>query len=485
MDPQSSNASSNDARRATEPLRRNAKPDGGVSASVAPDVLIEAILDSATDHAVFTLDRERRVTSWNAGATRVLGWEPDEIIGRSGDLIFTPEDREHGAPQAEQDTALTHGRAEDERWHRRKDGTHFRSSGVLTPLGDGSQGFLKILRDITPQHQTQMALRESEARFRTLATNIPQLVFRSLGTGDRTWGSPQWENYAGLSDFDSRGLGWLEAIHPDDREATLQAWGEALVSGEYHVEHRVRRGLDGEYRWHQTRALPLRAEDGETVEWVGSSTDVHEMRRLHDRQGVLLKELQHRTRNLLAVVAAAAQQTLAASSSLHEFGQEFTGRLQALGRVQSLLTRSETRPITLEEVVRGELAAHGAEAGGRVSIAGPPVQLLSNAVQTLSLAIHELATNALKYGALATPSGHLTVNWEKLDTDAEARLRLQWKESGVSMPDGPPARKGFGRRLIERGLPFDLGAQTRLEFQGDGVFCSIDLPVSNDGAGQG
>ena len=129
----------------------------------------------------------------------------------------------------------------------------------------------------------------------TDGTNIVSTGLVNGGTG------PQWEVYAGLSDADSRGFGWLEAVHPDDRELTRSRWERAQRSGEYYVEHRIRRAADGQYRWHQTRAKPA----GESsTEWVGTSADVHEMRGLQDRQQVLLLELQHRTRNLLDETSA-------------------------------------------------------------------------------------------------------------------------------------------------------------------------------------
>src|SRR5690606_24721829 len=113
-------------------------------------------------------------------------------------------------------------------------------------------------------------------------------------TGERTWGSPQWEVFTGRSVRTSTGLGWLEAVHPDDRELTLTRWHEAQTTGEYYVEHRIQRSDDGEYRWHQTRAKPIGG--GEAAEdWVGTSTDVHEMRKLQEAQDVLVAELQHRT----------------------------------------------------------------------------------------------------------------------------------------------------------------------------------------------
>ena len=305
-----------------------------------------------------------------------------------------------------------------------------------------------------------------------LATSIPQLVFRSHGDGARTWGSPQWEIYAGLSDANSRGFGWLEAIHPDDWELTRSRWQAAQDTGEYYVEHRIRRRADGQYRWHQTRARPA----GESSQdWVGTSADVHEMRGLQDRQQVLLAELQHRTRNLLALVQAIARQTVKSSSSLQEFSRHFENRLGALSRVQGVLARTDQGPIDLEQIVRAELDAHGAE--DAVEIAGPSVELAPNAAQALALALHELATNAVKYGALRPPPGRLEVKWHLLEDKGDRRVILNWQESNVSAPPEAPRRSGYGRELIERALPYQLNAVTKLEFTSDGVRCSVELPL--------
>jgi PAS domain S-box-containing protein len=301
--------------------------------SIATDQLLRAIVESATDFAIITIDRDGAVTSWNTGAERLLGWTDDEIVGHDSRIFFTREDRAAGKPEQEMRGALADGRAEDERWHVRKDDSRFWGSGTLMPLQERSLGFVKILRDRTEQHQANQELqqsigrlRDSEERFRLLATSIPQLVFRSRGTGARTWGSPQWEVYAGLSDARSRDFQWLDAVHPDDRDATLEAWRRAQETGEYYVEHRIKRAADGEYRWYQTRAVPIARISGE---WVGTSTDIHDLRTLQHRQQVIVAEIHHRTRNLLALVQATARQTLRRSSSLEEFGREFDGRLHA------------------------------------------------------------------------------------------------------------------------------------------------------------
>jgi PAS domain S-box-containing protein len=157
-----------------------AEPSGAAKAD-----LFELIVESALDFAIYTVDAEGRATSWNIGAERLFGFSGDEILGSSADIVFTPEDRLGRAPEHERRVAQTAGRALDDRWHQRKDGSRFWASGLLMPLKSG-EGFVKITRDLTEQRATEEQLRENEERFRVLATNIPQLVFRTRPTGDRT-----------------------------------------------------------------------------------------------------------------------------------------------------------------------------------------------------------------------------------------------------------------------------------------------------------
>lgn len=449
--------------------------------SPGSDELLRLVFDSATDFAIFSMDRAGCVTSWNPGAQRLLGYCEADILGRDGDVIFTPEDRAAGAASLERQKALTDGRAEDDRWHMRKDGSRFWASGLMMPLADRGVGFMKILRDRTLQREAMLRLQENEERFRTLATNVPQLVFRSRSNGERSWGSPQWEVFTGLSQEESIGLGWLDAIHPEDRDETLAAWRTAAANKEYYVEHRIRRSEDGQYRWHQTRARPIgdEAEDDRMSDWVGTSSDVHDMRGLQDRQEILLAELQHRTRNLLALVQSIARRTARSSGSLEEFEHVFESRLRALGRVQGLLARVNRSPVDLRTIMQAELAAHVDAEDARLEMGGPRVGLSATSGQAIALAIHELATNAVKYGALAKDSGHLSVQWRTETRIGQERyVVIEWRESGVDMPDGMPTRHvGYGRELIEKALPYQLRAETRLSFERDGVRCVIAVPI--------
>jgi len=278
-------------------------------------------------------------------------------------------------------------------------------------------------------------------------------------------------------------------LHPDDRRIAEQAWAGAIEHDGFDVEYRIRRASDGAYRWFSTRANPIRDEDGAVVEWIGTSTDIDEVRNLQGRQGVLVAELQHRTRNLIGVVRQMAQKTARASANLDDFRERFGDRLDALARVQGLLSRlNEHDRVTFDELIDTELAAHGIEAGAdsRVTVDGPSgIRLRSTTVQTLAMALHELATNAVKYGALGQPKAALAIRWriEAAGTDAPGEqpwLHIDWRETGVAMlaSSAPLKDGGQGRELIERALPYQLAARTTYVLENDGVHCTIAMPVS-------
>jgi len=320
-------------------------------------------------------------------------------------------------------------------------------------------------------------LYESEERMRILVTGIPQLVFRSASDGCRTWGSPQWIEYTGVSFEDSLGFGWLEAVHPDDRDATLAAWQGVEERGEYYVEHRIYDKASGRWCWHQTRATPLRDTDGRILEWLGTSTEVEELRQLQRHQQVLLGELQHRVRNMLAVVRSIARRTAESSDSVQELNDHLQGRIAAFSRVQAAVTRNPEGGIDLAGLVEDELLAHALREGEQLRIKGPRLLLKARPAESLSLAIHELATNAVKYGAIAAPAGRIEVRWRCEEGESSKRLVLEWDEQGVEPAVPTPTRRGFGLELLERTLPYDLGAETRLDFRPEGVRFEMAMPL--------
>ena len=362
------------------------------------------------------------------------------------------------------------------RWLRNTDFPIKDTTGRVARIGG-------VGHDITALKVTEEALAAAEQRQRLLLDGIPQLVWRAVDSGHWTWASPQWSEYTGQSDADSHGCGWLIPLHPDDRDAAQEAWKKAADAGSFGVECRIRRSGGGEYRWFQTRAAPVRNGGGAIVEWLGTSTDIHDLRELQGRQKVLVEELQHRTRNLITVVRSTADKTVRSSASLADFRVAFRDRLDALARVQGLLSRLEDNDrVTFDELIGAEMSALDG-AAERVSLSGPlGVRLRSSMVQTLAMALHELATNAVKYGALGQQQGRLAVSWElEVDgPDGQRWLRIDWRESGVVMPvtGEKPTGSGQGRALIERALPYQLSAKTTYVLGPDGVHCTITIPTS-------
>ena len=427
--------------------RGKSRQRGGAMLSMDGEERFRLIVENARDYAIFTTDKDGNIDSWPPGAANVFGWSIEEILGRPAAMLFTPEDRESGAPRQEFETALSRGHAPDVRWHQHRSGSRVYIEGSVWPLTDANgapKGFLKIGQDMTLRRQHEIALMESEERFRLLATTVPHLVFRSTTEGRRTWASPQWTAYTGMNDEQSEGYGWLEAIHPDDREVALVKWDEAGEDGEtYYGEHRIRRKQDGMYRWHQTRAVPIRFSMDGPNEWVGSASDIHDMRQLQERQGILVGELQHRTRNLLAVVRSIASQTASTVESLHEFQAAFDRRLGALSRVQGLLSRTEGEAVTVESLLRMELDAV-TDDWSRIEVDGPRVLVGDGTLQTLTLVIHELSTNAARHGALSDPQGRIVIHWfRRDDREGDAgHLVIEWREKFSARAPDPARPRG-------------------------------------------
>jgi two-component system CheB/CheR fusion protein len=223
------------------------------------------------------------------------------------------------------------------------------------------------------------------------------------------------------------------------------------------------------------RLAPYRDGDHRIDGVVVTFIDVTSLTRSEARQRILIGELQHRTRNLLALVQALAHQTLREGAPL----EAFTTRLAALSRAQSLVGGSLDERIDLGDIVRLELHAIGAPEA-KVSTVGPPVALSFEQVQTLALALHELATNALKYGALKDNAGRLDISWQVRTEGSSRTLVLDWRESGVPNLQ-KPSRSGFGTELIEKALRFTLRAKSELTFRSDGVSCHIEVLLPQRG----
>ncbi len=330
--------------------------------------------------------------------------------------------------------------------------------------------------DVTVHRRAQDALRESEDRLRVLVEGVPQLVWRADSGGHWTWSSPQWHRYTGLSELESRDNGWMAAVHPDDRAQVMTAWYEGGTAHFFEVECRIRNMDQPDYRWFRGRATPILDAKGRVVEWLGTFTDVNDLRTLQGRQEVLLAELQHRVRNIMAVIRNIAARTAKNSTNVEDYAARLRGRLEAFARTQVLLTRQADVGVDLKAMVQDELLTQTAEAG-QVDIDGPEVRLSAKASEVLTLAVHELATNAVKYGALSKATGVIQVRWDLDDTGGERLLTFRWRESGLKISNVTPQRKGFGTELIEQRVPYELNGFGRLEILPEGLQAVITFPL--------
>lgn len=312
---------------------------------------------------------------------------------------------------------------------------------------------------------------------RVLIEHMPQLVWRADVGGGWTWAGPQWRACTGQSLERSMGQGWLDAVHPNDREAVARAWSDARERGVFEAEYRVFDVREERYRWFQTRAAALRGQDGEVTEWLGASTDIDDLRRSREQERQLSIELQHRVRNTLAVIRSLIRRTGETSSTLEDFAMHLDGRIAAFARIQTAVTRNPSAGVDLAALVADELNASAVNEGPRLSIDGPFLALQPRAAQTFALAIHELTTNAIKYGALAVPSGRIEVTWVCRSDAENPALVFDWNEHGARAP-GEPMPAGFGTDLLQRTLRYELKATVISSFAADGLRCRIVAPLT-------
>ena len=241
------------------------------------------------------------------------------------------------------------------------------------------------------------------------------------------------------------------------------------------LERRVMR--DDDTTHYLMRILPYRVPDSTVDGTLITFVDVTRIVQAEQHQRLLVDELNHRVRNMLTVVTSLASQTMRRSTSMKEFSDNYLGRLQALTAAYALLSKENWRAVSLRDVIMEELQPFLAGDHTDATVDGPPVSLNPQAALALGMAIHELTTNAVKYGALSVPEGQLNVVWRVEHDEGGDQLVLEWVESG-GPPVVTPTHRGFGMTLIERGLKQDMGAQVELEFAASGVRACLRAPLS-------
>jgi PAS domain S-box-containing protein len=355
------------------------------------------------------------------------------------------------------------------------DGRRWVARVNVAPLRDADGavvGGINCFQDVTREHEMRLALERQQRTF-DLA-----MIASKMGT----WRYTLADNICVYDDNAQKLYGLTQArfvhdeagvkakFHPDDMDRMWQRVAKALDpagDGRYEVEYRVKQP-DGSWRWLSAWGLVEfegRGAERKPVAIAGASRDLTERKRSEELQRLLLDELDHRVRNTMAMMQSIIVQTLRGADDLASARTAVNARIVSLAGAHDLLTSRSWSGADVAEVVRRAMAPFAAD---QVTLEGPSLDLSPKQALALSLALHELATNAAKHGALSRPEGRVALRWQAQD----GQLDLSWRESG-GPPVAPPSRRGFGSRLLEEGLNRDLDGHTRLEFTAGGVQCSI------------
>lgn len=335
--------------------------------------------------------------------------------------------------------------------------------------------------DITQRRSTEQQLAHG-AQMLLVATEIGKVAIWdwNVETGELIWSDEHFriEGYDVGEVVPTYEI-WAERVHPEDREECDRKIAEAMASGEdyvheYRVVHR-----NGDVRWVSARGRFLFGEDGKAVRMLGAMIDITQRRREEEWQRLLVAELQHRVRNLIGMVRSVARLSAPSHRNVDDYVDHLIGRLQAMGRTQSTLTRSPGRSVDLAELVREELMVHAVQPE-MAHVDGPEVALSPHAAEIVTLAIHELATNSVKYGALGD-TGYIRIMWSTEEKEGKTWVSLRWQETA---PRGPTKnnRKGFGRRLIEERVPYELEGAGRFTVHDTGMLAELEFPLSDAGS---
>jgi PAS domain S-box-containing protein len=335
-------------------------------------------------------------------------------------------------------------------------------------------------------HFLRLALQRSlhsETRYRKLLDAAAGTVWTANDRGEIEAPQANWAALTGMSWPAYAGDGWANAIHPEDR-ARLIELARSDAAEHRQVEARVWNAGAGDWRWYLARSVRLPRLIGEGSEWITSLTDIHEQTLASDRRNMIIGELRHRLKNLLTIIDALAKNSrakLETDEQVEAFLKRFLGRLHALGAAADLVLAGKRVSIECGALVRATLSPFMEERAERFVLSGQDLYLSEETGGTLGLALHELATNAVKYGALSVPDGVVGFTWTSTRRDdGQEQVVLEWKEHGGPAPIAP-AKEGFGTRLIRAVPARERGGKVQIQHDPDGFYCRISFLRPLDG----
>jgi PAS domain S-box-containing protein len=428
-----------------------------------------ASLLTLSSEAMLVWHLDEGIEFWNAGAERLYGFRSEEAVGDSSHALLQTK---FPVEFTEFITQLRNERHwSGELRHICKDGREVIVESRQQLLHDGT--VIEANRDVTERKQIEADLREREQQLRWLASIVQSsddaIVSKNLDGVITSWNKGA-ERVFGYTAEEAVGQP-ITIVIPQDRQDEERTILTRIRRGE-RIEHfeTVRQRKHGSVIAVSLTISPVKNAEGKIVGASKIARDITEQKRTSDQIATLAREAEHRSKNLLANVQAMVD--LSQANAVADFKKAIKGRIQALANVHSLFVATRWIGAELSTIAQQELAPYSTSRERRVQIDGPQVLLEPNTAQAIAVALHELATNAAKYGALSTANGHVDLKWSH---EANGRLNLRWVETGGPTVR-PPTRRGFGGRIIEQMIG-QLKGKTRFDWRAEGLVCEITLPV--------
>jgi PAS domain S-box-containing protein len=440
---------------------------------------IEALLNSAPI-GVYLVDADFRLRHINPTALLVFGAATDNLVGRDFDeVIHILWSKEY----ADEIVRIFRNTLETGESYEAPERSEYRADRGVTeyyewrvdriPLPDGRNGVVCYFRDISTQVQARRKIASSEERLsRVLATEAVGVIFFDKASGVLIEANDAFLKISGYSrgEVEAKQLTWRKMTPPEyyavseQQMERLQATGRI---GPYEKEY-IRK--DGKRSWMMFAGRDL--GDGTLVEFA---MDISDRKRSEDHIRFLMREVNHRSKNLLTLIQAVARQTAASGGA--DFADRFSDRIQALSASQDVLVKSDWKAVPIDELIRSQLAHFADVINERITMTGPRLGIMASAAQTLAMSLHELATNAAKYGSLSQDSGRIDISWRVRDEAGRpSTFEISWVETG-GPPVFQPSHRGFGTTVLASMTKLALGGDVRLEYLSGGVTWRLNCPV--------
>jgi len=438
-----------------------------------------AAIVAQSPEAIISYDLSHRIQSWNSGAEALFGFSAEEAIGMTAqETIVSPEYFEESRRIHEQVLAGNPQSVETRR--RRKDGKLIDVALTAAHIRDRRGrivGKLAIVRDITEKKRAERALIAAQQRMRAVLESVPVgICFSDDPSCERVTGNTTLLRQFELEPGTPLSLSSADRISNPirvicgNRELSMSEMPLMRAV----VENRVIEPMEleiqlpsGRHWFCEVSAAPVTGPSGEVIGGVAVTVDITERKRTEQHINLLIAETNHRAKNLLSVVQGIARLTAPASDPV-VFAERLSQRLRALAINQDLLVQTNWQGIEFEDLVRSQLEPFQGLVSSRCTISGPHLRVSASAAQAIGMALHELATNAAKYGALSGPQGRLEVKWDIDTAGPRPMFHIKWREFGGPVVE-PPSRAGFGHTVIVRFVQQALGADVKLNYNPAGV----------------